>query len=119
MSPGVVGAKSAQTAETDNHPRTTIMMTLRMLRRRREHPAVSCVDHCRAEELLLGGNHVGVFLHLVSLVSSLASHVFQLEFTQLLELRDLFRGQLAGEVYGVVPVQKVRSAEPSQYPEHS
>src|SRR6266851_1208463 len=119
MSPGVVGVKSAQTAETDNNPRTTMMMTLRMLRRRREYPAVSCVDHGRAEELLLGGNHVGVFLHLISLVSCLAGHVFQLELTQLLELCDLFRGQLAGEVNRVIPVKEVRSAEPSQYPEHS
>src|SRR5216683_2636707 len=119
MSPGVVGVKSAQTAEADNRARTTIMMTLRMLRRRREYPAVSWVNDCRTEELLLGGNHVGVFLHLVSLVSRLAGHVFQLELAQLLELCDLFRGQLAGEVDRVIPVQEVRSAEPSQYPEHS
>src|SRR5438034_6478917 len=119
MSPGVVGAKSAQTAETDNNPRTTIMMTLRMLRRRRKHPAVSWVNHCRTEELLLGGNHVGVFLHLISLVSRFAGHVFQLELAQLLELCDLFRGQLAGEVNRVIPGQEVRRAEPSQYPEHS
>src|SRR5205809_4467589 len=111
MSPGVVGAKSAQTAETDNNPRATIMMTLRMLRRRRKHPAVSWVNHGRAEELLLGGNHVGVFLNLIPLVSRLAGHVLQLEFAQLLELRYLLRGQLAGEVNRVIPVQEVRSAE--------
>src|SRR5713226_472379 len=103
MSPGVVGAKSAQTAGTDNNPRTTIMMILRMLRRRREYPAVSWIYDCRTEELLLGCNHVGVFLHLISLVSCLAGHIFQLELAQLLELRDLFRGQLAGEVDRVIP----------------
>src|SRR5713226_4383841 len=119
MSPGVVGAKSAQTAGTHNNPRTTIMMTLRMLRRRREHPAVSWIDNCRTEELLLGRNHIGVFLHLVSLVSRLAGHVFQLELAQLLELCDLFRGQLAGEVDRVIPVQEVRSAECSEYREHA
>src|SRR6266851_9634117 len=119
MSPGVVGVKSAQPAWTHNNPRTTIMMTLRMLRRRREYPAVSWVNHCRTEELLLGGNHVGVFLHLVSLVSRFAGHVFQLELAQLLELCDLFRGQLAGEVNRIIPVQEVRGAEPSQYSEHS
>src|SRR2546427_394223 len=119
MSPGVVGVKSAQTAMTDNNPRTTTMMTLRMLRRRREHPAVSWVNHGRAEELLLGGNHIGVFLNLVSLVSRLAGHVLQLEFAQLLELCDLFRGQLAGEVNRVIPVQEVRSGEASQYGEHA
>src|SRR2546429_417009 len=113
MSPGVVGVKSAQTAETNNNPRTTIMMTLRMLRRRREHPAVSRVYDCGAKELLLGGNHIGVFLHLVSLVSRLAGYVLQLEFAQFLELRDLFRGQLAGEVNRVIPVQEVRSCEAS------
>src|SRR5690348_5538772 len=119
MSPGVVGVKSAQTAEPDNNAKTTTMMTLRILRRRREYPAVSWVNHCRAEELLLGGNHVGVFLHLVSLVSSLAGHVFQLELAQLLELCDLFRGQLAGEVNRVIPVQEVGSGEASQYGEHA
>src|SRR5437879_2782927 len=119
MSPGVVGAKSAQTAETNNNPRTTIMMTVGMLRRRREHPAVSWVNHCRTEELLLGSNHVGVFLHLISLVSRLAGHIFQLEFAQLLDLCDLFRGQLAGEVNRVIPVQEVRSGEASQYREHA
>src|SRR2546421_2751989 len=119
MSPGVVGVKSAQTAMTDNNPRTTIMMTLCMLRRRREYPAVSWIDNCRTEELLLGGNHIGVFLHLVSLESRLAGHVFQLELAQLLELCDLLRGQLAGEIDRVIPVQEVRSTEPAQNPEHS
>src|SRR3989454_195987 len=119
MSPGVVGVKSAQTAETDNNPRTTIMMTLRILRRRREHPAVSWVNDCRTEELLLRGNHVGVFLHLVSLVSRFAGNVFQLELAQLLELCDLFRGQLAGEVNRVIPVQEVGTGEASQYCEHA
>src|SRR5260370_27876051 len=119
MAPGAVGVKTAQTAATDNNPRTTTMMTLRMLRRRREHPAVSWVNHCRAEELLLGGNHVGVFLHLISLVSRLAGHIFQLELAQLLELCDLFRGQLASEVNRVIPVQDGRCGEASQDREHS
>ena len=79
-----------------------------MLRRRREYPAVSCVDRCLAEELLLGGHHIGVLLHLVSLIRGLAGHVFQLELTQLLELCDLLRSQLAGEVNRVIPVQEVR-----------
>src|SRR5438132_12890792 len=109
MSPGVVGVKSAQTAETDNNPRTTIMMTLRMLRRRREHPAVSWVNHCRAEELLLGGNHVGVFLHLVSLVSRLAGHVFQLDLAQLLALSAFSRGRVAVTVNRVLHANDVRT----------
>src|SRR5437879_12332232 len=119
MSPGVVGVKSAQTADTDNNPRTTIRMILCMLRRRREHPAVSWVNDCRTEDLLLGSNHVGVFLHLISLVSRLAGHILQLELAQLLELCDLFRGQLAGEVNRVVSVQEVGSGEASQYREHA
>src|SRR6266481_4031328 len=119
MSPGVVGVKSAQTAGTHNSPRTPTRASLRMLRRRREYPAVSWVNHCRTEELLLGGNHIGVFLHLISLVSRLAGHIFQLELAQLLELCDLFRGQLAGEVNRVVSVQEVGSGEASQYREHA
>src|SRR5262249_4371188 len=113
MSPGVVGANCAHAAGTKNDPRTEAIARLPMLRRRREYPAVSWVNHRLTEELLLGGNHVGVFLHLVPLVSRLAGHVFQLQLAQLLELCHLFASELAGEVNGVIPVQEVRSAERS------
>src|SRR5580700_11076307 len=109
MSPGVVGAKSAQTAEAENNPRTPTRASLRILRRRREYPAVSWVNDGLAEELLFSRNHIGVFLHLVSLVRRLAGHIFQLELAQLLQLCNLFRGQLTGEVDRVIPVQEVRS----------
>src|SRR5579864_9385557 len=119
MSPGVVGANCAHAAGTNNNPRTERIASLRMLRRRREYPAVSWVDRCLADELLFGGHHISVFLHLISLVCRFAGHIFKLELPQLLELCDLFRGQLAGEVNCVIPVQEVPRAEGPQYPEHS